>query len=124
MAQATANCQECGQEMVMVNKKRKYCGECQVVRDVTWAPKRKINCEVCDEVFWPIRTSYKRCTDCASFRANNPERHGECVKCHKNYRPAPGVEATCVKCVQGSEKMRDAYVKTLLRRRKERINVG
>ena len=106
------NCRRCGDEFNLWPKNRLYCNTCQVLRDIENGISAK-KCEICEDEFWPIRSSHKRCYPCSTWRPENPEKFAACTKCGLHQRPAPGTEKVCCECVSQSETMRDAYIKSL-----------
>ena len=109
----TANCQSCGAEYRRWPSNRKYCGACQALRDLDFRPGMSRKCEVCDERFYPFRTGYTRCYDCSNFRPEREDEFPACGTCGKHKRTAPGVDKTCVACVQRDSGMQEAYHRTL-----------
>lgn len=109
---------ECGNEFVAMNRKRRLCAECQIVRDLTFCIMRR-HCQQCGEAFWPSRVSYRRCPDCVE--PPNPDRHAACVRCEEHRRPAPGLSKTCISCVMASREVARSYLITLAKARVTRI---
>lgn len=102
----------CGAPFAALNRQRKYCGVCQVVRDMSFRPNLKGTCETCEAEYFPIRSSYKTCPDC-TITFPQPDKYPPCSACKEHHRPAPGLSSTCILCVMRSPEQRRRYVKTL-----------
>lgn len=107
---------ECGREFLQVNKVRKLCIGCQIIRDVDFSPNRSRKCDVCSEQFWPVKNNYRTCNSCREG-SGRPDKYEPCVRCGRNYRPAPELKGTCMSCVQSSQKTRSLYVGQLKKNR-------
>lgn len=103
---------ECGARFHQINKRRTTCSVCQVLRDLTFRPYATHNCDWCGEKFWPVRLTYKICPKCLPSTANS-DKWPACTRCGSHNRPAPGLDTTCISCVQSGADLRKAYVKTL-----------
>jgi len=113
----TAKCMRCGDDFTLWPKNRKYCGGCQVLRDLRNGISKR-DCPMCGDEFWPIRFSHKECYLCSNWRPERPEKYPKCSQCDRHFRPAPGTTqgSVCMHCVSSSEEMRDRYHRSLRRR--------
>lgn len=119
MPRVPGTCQECGADFHRVNKLRKYCTSCQIIRDCNYMPGLKRDCDLCGQTFYPVRHSYLRCNRCRET-FDRPDKYPACVGCGLHNRPAPDLTQWCMTCVQESSKRRRQYVATITRVRDAR----
>ncbi len=112
MPPATGSCEKCARPFLQVNRVRKYCIGCQIIRDVDFAPSRSRNCTECRQEFWPIKANYVQCNDCREG-LGNADKYEPCGRCGRNYRPAPELDGTCMSCVMRTRDIRAQYVRQL-----------
>ena len=108
-------CKACGDDFAKVNRLREYCTCCQSIRDITYRAAMKKTCWICDGTFHPIKSNYTTCPSCQL--KEEPDKYDACVNCKKHFRPAPGLKAWCLCCVQSSDEARQRYGKALIKRR-------
>lgn len=106
----------CGNTFIQVNKVRKYCPECQIIKAQAFcrAPRK---CTTCRQKFWSLRSNYHTCVACT------PSAHDTihpCPTCGLHFRLAPGLTSHCLHCVTATKSMRSQYLDALIKRRAER----
>lgn len=112
----TGICKKCGDEFNKFPANRLLCAACQSLRDLQFRPGLHRKCEVCEEQFWPSRTTYHRCPDCSVFEPIKPDKYPACSECGKHKRTAPGLPNTCISCVSASAEAQKRYELQLARR--------
>lgn len=117
----TGQCAICGDPFAKVNKVRKYCLVCQGIRDVTFAPKRHVDCISCGTTFWPLKSNYTMCNDCRE-PSGSPDKYVACTNCNRHLRPAPGLTAYCLSCVQSSQDFRNRWLVTVVKLRTSKMS--
>lgn len=112
MAKSLGTCEKCGQGFARVNRLRKLCTECQILRDMDYRKDWARECDVCGVEHYPVRLSYKMCDPCRD-PVGDPEKYPECELCHTHKRPAPGTTRFCLSCVQADKQVRGRYLVSL-----------
>ena len=115
MSSRAGICVKCGGEFLAMNKQRKYCSVCQIIRDISFRPKLKRDCSICSKTFWPIRGTYTVCADCTLVE--DSDTYGPCSRCERHFRPAPGIQSHCISCVSRSAEVRLQYMRLLVKNR-------
>lgn len=109
----TRSCTTCHVEFATRNARHTTCPRCQVIRDLSFTISSR-RCRSCGIEFWPARRSWRRCPGCVTpAKPDTPLLDG----CGHPYPPAPGLEKTCVACVQSSRSMAERYLASLLKKR-------
>lgn len=117
----TISCASCGQTVRTRFSRQKLCDLCAIVRDHNWGIRPR-PCVECEQVFWPVRATYKRCDACHIDTTGRAPEWPTCTLCGSARRTPPGVQSVCLHCVQQDEATRTRYVATLrqiIRRRQE-----
>lgn len=121
MPRKMGNCATCGDEFIPVNKVRKYCTVCQGIRDVEYAPNRRVKCAICEGEFWPLKANYRICNDCREPNENESQ-YPACRGCSRHLRPAPGLNSFCMSCVQSSKEFRLRWLRAVKKVVQNRIS--
>ena len=105
-------CENCGAKCRTRFALQKYCEGCQVLRDLNYGLGERA-CVSCGDKFWPIRNTYKLCSECSLASPGNKALIHECPHCGRPGRRVPGTEKACLRCVSTDKKVRDRYREVL-----------